>query len=205
MNRLSLRSLKRLWWPLMVAGALFAWAVMAWAAPPAGDAAVVRALRDGGVAVLVRHAQTTPGVGDPPGMALGNCASQRNLNDEGRAQAKRLGEWFRKHRVQPTAVRNSVWCRARDTARLAFGRHDDWPALNNLFDDRSRQAEQTAEVHRYLGELRAGQLAVLVSHGVTINAFAGEALAQGEAVVVRAERDTQGVLQVRTVGRFAVP
>ena len=51
-------------------------------------------LRSGRCAVLWRHAQTTPGVGDPPGFQLKGCSTQRNLSEEGRAQARAAGEWF---------------------------------------------------------------------------------------------------------------
>ena len=52
-------------------------------------------LEGGGQVILIRHAITTPGVGDPPGFRLDDCATQRNLTDEGRAHARRLGEAFR--------------------------------------------------------------------------------------------------------------
>src|SRR5262249_12841152 len=56
------------------------------------DDALWSLLRAGGQVVLLRHDKTDPGVGDPPGMKLDDCATQRNLSDEGRAHARRLGE-----------------------------------------------------------------------------------------------------------------
>src|SRR5439155_6307768 len=41
---------------------------------------------------LIRHAVTTPGVGDPAGFRLDDCATQRYLTDAGRADAKRARE-----------------------------------------------------------------------------------------------------------------
>src|SRR3990170_1703419 len=55
-------------------------------------------LRAGGQVVLVRHTLTTPGVGDPEGMRLEDCSTQRNLSDEGRAHARRIGTAFRERR-----------------------------------------------------------------------------------------------------------
>ena len=49
-------------------------------------------VQGGGQVLFIRHATTTPGAGDPPGFRLEDCATQRNLSDEGRAEAKRLGE-----------------------------------------------------------------------------------------------------------------
>jgi phosphohistidine phosphatase SixA len=156
-------------------------------------------LRAGGLAVLMRHARTTAGSGDPPGYRLDDCATQRNLDDAGRAQAARVGQWFTKSGLTPAHVRNSPWCRARDTARLAFGRSDDWAALGNIFD-RELQPSHVAEVRGFVAQLKPGEFAVLVSHGVTIGALAGAHPAQGEGVLVRARSGEP--LQV--VGRLVV-
>src|SRR5262245_32644978 len=53
----------------------------------ADDAALLRELR-AGAAVLMRHTQTAPGVGDPEGWRIDDCKSQRNLDDSGVAHAK---------------------------------------------------------------------------------------------------------------------
>jgi phosphohistidine phosphatase SixA len=154
---------------------------LAWAE----DGEPLAELRAGGLAVLLRHARTTAGSGDPPGYQLDDCATQRNLDDAGRAQAARVGQWFAKNGLRPARVRNSPWCRARDTARLAFGRSDDWAALGNIFD-RDLQASHVAEVRGFVAQLKPGEFAVLVSHGVTIGALAGAHPAPAEGVLVRA-------------------
>ena len=79
-------------------------------------------LKGGGQVVLMRHAITTPGVGDPPGMRLDDCSTQRNLTDEGRRHARQTGEVFRARGVAVDRVRASPWCRCLETARLAFGK-----------------------------------------------------------------------------------
>ena len=43
------------------------------------DAELLRALRSGGHVILIRHASTVPGIGDPAGFVLTDCATQRNL------------------------------------------------------------------------------------------------------------------------------
>jgi phosphohistidine phosphatase SixA len=149
------------------------------------QAQLAKALRQGGLVVLLRHAETDPGVGDPAGFRADDCPTQRNLNDAGRAQARRLGEWFRQHGIAPTRVMSSPWCRARETARLAFGGAEDWMALSNLIADRSRQDDHGREVLEAIARVGPEDLIVLVSHGVTINAFIGEYLRQGELVIVR--------------------
>jgi hypothetical protein len=132
--------------------AFFRWLFILWmpcAAQAADDAPLLRELRAGAV-VLLRHAQTTPGVGDPPGWKLERCESQRNLAPVGIEHARRIGQWFRAHNLRVVAVRNSPWCRTRDTAQLAFSRHDDWPALSNIFEDRSGADAQAAAVKQYI-------------------------------------------------------
>jgi phosphohistidine phosphatase SixA len=168
----------------------------AWAA----DTDPLPALRAGGLAVLLRHAKTTAGSGDPPGYRLDDCASQRNLDDVGRAQAARVGKWFAEHGIAPSRVRNSPWCRCRDTAKLAFDRFEDWPALGNIFD-RELDPAHVVEVQRFVARLKAGEVAVLVSHGVTIAALSGAHPAPAEGVLVRAPR-TGKALEV--VGRLVV-
>ena len=79
-------------------------------------------LQSGRNVILMRHAATVPGIGDPPGFKPGQCSTQRNLSDAGRAQARRIGAAFRQHGVPLGAVLSSSWCRCIDTAQLAFGR-----------------------------------------------------------------------------------
>ena len=170
----------------------------------ADDAALLRELRAGAV-LLMRHTQTTPGVGDPPGWRLEHCQSQRNLDASGIAHAKRIGQWFAANQLRVTAVRNSPWCRTRDTATLAFGRHDDWAALSNIFEDRSGADAQAAVVKQYVQSRKPGELVVLVSHGITVNHIVGGgiALAPGESAVVRAGDGAAAALRV--IGRLVVP
>src|SRR5262245_33659986 len=102
----------------------------------ADDAAAWAALASGGHAMLLRHAATDPGVGDPAGYTLADCASQRNLTDTGRKQASALGERLKARRVPIGPVQTSRFCRCVDTATLAFGRAEAWPSLDSVFDAR---------------------------------------------------------------------
>jgi phosphohistidine phosphatase SixA len=177
----------------------------------AADAALLKEMRAGAV-VLMRHTQTTPGVGDPAGWRLDDCSSQRNLDATGIAHAQRIGRWFAQHTLTVTAVRNSPWCRTRDTARLAFGRSDDWSALANIFEDRSAATAQATAAQQALQAVKPNELVVWVSHGVTISQLlsdagvagvAGVALAMGEAVVVR--RGSSAGAPPVVLGRLRVP
>jgi phosphohistidine phosphatase SixA len=146
-------------------------------------------LREGtGYVVLLRHAQTTPGTGDPPGFRLDDCATQRNLSAEGRSQAVRIGQVFRDRNVPIAAVLTSEWCRCVDTATLmAIGDVQPAPMLNSFFEDRSAEPQQTAQVRQRIAEHRdAPGVIVMVSHMVNITALSGVVPPMGGAVVVRA-------------------
>ena len=70
---------------------LFAALLLSLALPAQASEALWSLLKGGGQVVLIRHAVTTPGAGDPPGFRLEDCATQRNLTDEGRDTARRVG------------------------------------------------------------------------------------------------------------------
>jgi broad specificity phosphatase PhoE len=138
-----------------------------------------------GVAIMLRHAATESGIGDPPGFRLDDCTTQRNLSAAGRAQAARFGAALAERRIRIDEVRSSQWCRCLDTARLAFPalavRAD--PMLNSFFQDRSAEPAQTAALRAYLKDLGRRRV-VLVTHQFSIAALTGESVSMGEAVVV---------------------
>jgi phosphohistidine phosphatase SixA len=146
---------------------------------------VAALLRAGGCVLMLRHAQTEAGVGDPPNFQLGQCSTQRNLSDEGKAQSRRIGQWFAARKLAIGSVQSSAWCRCIDTATLAFGHYELLPALNSTFDSRSNQAAQTDALRERLKGIRAGQFEVWVTHQVNISALTGEGPAMGEAFVVK--------------------
>jgi phosphohistidine phosphatase SixA len=155
------------------------------AGPASADPALWSLLQRGGQVVLIRHAQTDPGVGDPPGMELADCATQRNLSDAGRAQAAQLGAAFRAQRVPIGQLLSSPWCRCIDTARLAFGRAPEIsPALSNLFGRDDPQGRQVAQFKVLATRLPVEGNRVLVSHGSTILALTGISPQTGELVVL---------------------
>ena len=147
------------------------------------------ALREGGVALLLRHARTEPGTGDPPGFRLEACGTQRNLSEAGREQSRRIGRWFAQQGLAPAAVRSSRWCRCLDTARLAFGAAQPWPALDSFFGDPGAAPGRSAALREALAAIPGGRFEVWVTHQVNITAFSGEMPAMGEALAVAAGRE----------------
>ncbi len=166
----------------------------------ANDAAVAARLRAGRIAVLLRHAITDPGIGDPDGFRLDTCSTQRNLSAEGRVQAQRIGAWFKARGLTPAHVRSSAWCRCIDTGTLAFGRAEPWPALNSFFGDAGVRDRQSAVLGEALPAIGAGAFEVWVTHQVNITALTGEFAQMGEACVVeRLAADAS----IRVVARFS--
>lgn len=152
-------------------------------------------MREGGNLLLMRHAQTDPGIGDPPNFRLGDCTTQRNLSEAGREQAKRAGAAFQREGVTPDEVRSSAWCRCVDTAQLAFARHTAWSPLNSLFQQ-SGGERQTQEAVQALRQHQAPRNLVLVTHQVNISALTGTFTAMGEMLLVRPGTATDGQFKV---------
>jgi phosphohistidine phosphatase SixA len=160
--------------------------LLAWAATLAGAQPSASQLQPGSV-VLIRHA-LAPGVGDPAAFALNDCKTQRNLSDEGRTQAVRIGEFFRQQRVPVEVVWSSQWCRTRETADLAFpGLRVDKVAFNSFFGEPDNAPAQTREAKALLDAWQGSGLLVVVTHQVNITAITGVVPGSGEAVVLRRE------------------
>jgi broad specificity phosphatase PhoE len=141
-------------------------------------------LRSGGKVVLIRHPLTEPGAGDPQGFRLEDCSTQRNLSDEGREHAKRIGAAFRLRRIPVERVLTSPWCRCVETASLAFGSAEISPALANLFGRSEGRQKQVEELTAMASERRSGGNLVLVTHGSTILALTRIPVNMGEIMVV---------------------
>jgi broad specificity phosphatase PhoE len=169
----------------------------------ADDPLVWKELRRGGTVLLIRHASTEPGLGDPPGFRLDDCSTQRNLSAKGREESVRIGERMRREKVPIARVFTSPWCRCRETGTLAFGRAEDWEPLSSFFDFPDREAEFTESVKKriagYLLRSPGGNV-VMVTHNVNIAALTKLSVAAGEIVVVRPD----GCCGLRTLGRILV-
>jgi phosphohistidine phosphatase SixA len=156
------------------------------AAAQQDDAALWTALQKGGHVILIRHAVTTPGVGDPPGFQIDDCKTQRNLSEQGRADAKRLGEVLKQRKVPVGEVKSSLWCRCIDTAMLAFGRVEAWSALNNFFETPHLEGAATEAVRTRLANLKPGKTnMVMVTHGVNVAALSGLSPGTAEMIILK--------------------
>ena len=154
-------------------------------------------LKKGGFIILIRHA-VAPGIGDPKNFSLDDCTTQRNLSDEGRRQARALGEAFRHRQIPIEEVYSSQWCRCKETAQLAFGTYQELPALNSFFEYPDLDVRQTEAMVDFLQQRRPhrGNL-ILVTHQVNITALTDVFPSQGEIIVITMSADTQLEVIVR--------
>jgi virginiamycin B lyase len=158
------------------------------------SAPVVRRLRRGGHVLAFRHAATDLSTTDMTG-DLRDCSRQRNLNAEGRRQARSIGRAFERLEIPVGRVLASPFCRTRDTARLAFGRVRSSRALlsGDFFAEGKAQQRQSASLRRLLAAApRPGTNTILVSHSFAIADATGVEPAEGEVVIVAPGRGARG-------------
>jgi phosphohistidine phosphatase SixA len=178
---------------LLVVGLSPAWAdeATAWAA-----------LRRGGAVVALMRHTDAPGAGDPPGWRLDDCATQRNLSAQGRADARAVGDRLRAERGQIAKVLSSPWCRCVDTAKLMnVGPVQIEPTFANAFVLSDQRAALTEGARALIGRWRGPGTLLVVTHGANIQALTGRNPSSGEMVVVSTSAD--GSLQ--EMGSLAVP
>ena len=155
----------------------------------ADDEAAWALLKKPGHIVLMRHAHSpeTP----PDGKVnFKDCSTQRQLDDAGRAQARRVGDAFRKHGIKSVHFVSSRYCRAMETARLTkLGPVRGLPALDQVYlADLSGMRESGEKSRRFMKTIPARRLTIMVSHVTNIQSIAGVHLSSGELAVVHLDK-----------------
>lgn len=145
-------------------------------------------LTDGQHVLMIRHADA-PGISDPSGYKLDQCATQRNLGEYGRRQSVAIGQWLADRKIQSAKMFSSAWCRCIDTATLMNkGPVQIEAALGSFFGDMSRRDMQNRALQSLIASnLKAypKQPLIYVTHHVNIAAFTGQAIGVGDIVVAR--------------------
>lgn len=180
---------------LRLAAALFALFILT---PAQATEAGWALLRDGGRAVLIRHALAA-GSGDPGNFDIAKCATQRNLSDRGKLQARKMGALFAARAAPLDRVLSSRYCRCLDTARFAFGEDIAEPtaALDPLAKSEPAKQAQLAAMRALVADFSGSGNLVLVTHQENIVALTGVSPREGEAIIVKAEGD-----KLRVIGRI---
>ena len=101
--------------PFMLLAATVVTTVAATAEPPTG---LVTELKKGGYVLFIRHPRTNPDQADTDPLNLDNVKAQRQLSDEGRKQARAMGESFRAMKIPVEKVISSKFRRAQEGAKL---------------------------------------------------------------------------------------
>ncbi len=142
-------------------------------------------IKDGNKIILIRHA-LAPGGGDPIGFNINDCSTQRNLNQVGIDQSKKIGKLFKENKVPIDLVLSSQWCRCQDTAKYAFKNYKVFSALNSTFRspyDKNAK-KQIKELKNFVKNWNGnGSNLVLVTHYVIITAVTDVIPSSGEIVI----------------------
>jgi hypothetical protein len=167
----------------------FAFAQTDTALPSPKDAitgpALLNALRRGGYVIYIRHTSTDFGQNDEGMTSYDDCAKQRNLTEQGRAEARAIGAAIAKLQIPIGDVLASPFCRTLETARLIFGRATPSPAVRGG-PATTENADRYTDLRKLLSTpVPHGVNLAIASHGNPFRAVAGTPyLAEGEAAVV---------------------
>jgi len=145
---------------------------------------LINQLEDGGKLIFIRHAYA-PGNGDPAGFNLNDCSTQRNLSDDGRKQAQRIGEFFNKNKIEIDKVLSSEWCRCKETAKIAFKNYSTNSFLNSFYSSKfsKNKDKQVKAFNYYIKNLESKKNLIFVTHYVFISEVLNYGPSSGEIVV----------------------
>jgi broad specificity phosphatase PhoE len=160
--------------------------------------ALLSALRGGGFILYFRHTSTDFGQNDERMTGYEDCATQRNLTDAGRDEARAIGAAIRELGFPIGEVLASPFCRTMETGRLIFGRATATPAVRGG-SAQPDSPDQYAELRKLLARtVPRGTNVAIASHGNPFRAVVGGAyLAEGEAAVI----EPRGAEGFRVVAR----
>jgi phosphohistidine phosphatase SixA len=145
---------------------------------------IISELKKGGKIIFIRHAYA-PGGGDPNNFDLNDCNTQRNLNDDGRLQSKKIGDFFKKNKISIKKVYSSEWCRCKETASIAFRNFETKNFLNSFFSERfaKNRENQVENFNKFINNWDRKQNLIFVTHYVVISEILNYAPASGEIIV----------------------
>ncbi|MDA9235967.1 histidine phosphatase family protein [Amylibacter sp.] len=132
--------------------------------------------------IFMRHA-LAPGIGDPNNFKIGDCSTQRNLNETGIAQAVLIGKQLKKNSIQFNKIYSSQWCRCYQTATLLdLGKVHEFAGLNSIFQNFVSRRKTLQKLEQKLSEISLNKLVIFVTHQVNIQAITKKNVASGEMV-----------------------
>ena len=154
-------------------------------------------LEDGGKLIFIRHAYA-PGSGDPNNFNLNDCSTQRNLNKNGRKQAKNIGEFFKKNEIRIDKVLSSEWCRCKETAKIAFNDFSTNNFLNSFYSSKyaENKDKQVYALNNYIKNFKSNKNLVFVTHYVLISEVLNYTPSSGEIIVSDKDLNMIGSIEI---------
>ena len=145
---------------------------------------LINELQSGGKLIFIRHAYA-PGGGDPDDFDIKDCSTQRNLNDSGKIQSKKIGNFFKKNNILIENVYSSEWCRCKNTAKIAFENYEQKKFLNSFFSlkFKKNKNQQIKDLKKFINEWEGKKNIVFVTHYVVISKILNYTPSSGEIVV----------------------
>ena len=145
---------------------------------------VLKNLKNGGNLIFIRHAYA-PGGGDPDNFDISDCSTQRNLSEEGRKQAKNIGNYFKENLIPIDKIISSEWCRCKETAQIAFKKFETNKFLNSFFSEKFKKnkTKQIKDLKKYINKWDNNKNLVFITHYVVIFEALNYAPSSGEIVI----------------------
>ena len=145
---------------------------------------ILKSLEDGKKLVFIRHA-IAPGNGDPNNFDINDCSTQRNLNEIGIEESKKIGLFFKNNKIKIDKVLSSQWCRCKDTAKYAFKNFETFNALNSFYDEKfaTNEAKQIKDLKNYIKKWNEDKNLVLITHFVVISSILNTGSSSGEIII----------------------
>lgn len=162
-------------------------------AQTANPDALLKEIKQGGLVLFMRHGETGPAYADRARAIIGDCTTQRNLNETGRQQNEKMAQAIKTLRVPTGKVLSSDFCRSWQTAETLFGKTGyvitdkltvplSYPGVSPSDADLNNK-----NLNALLSEKpAAGSNTFLVSHGINVQLATGyHPDVQGEVVVFK--------------------
>ena len=145
---------------------------------------IINELKEGGKIIFIRHAYA-PGNGDPENFDKKDCSTQRNLNNEGIEQSKKIGQFFIKNQIIINEIFSSEWCRCKDTAKYAFDKFKTFDALNSFYQAKffKNKDKQIKDLKKFIKNWDDDKNLILITHYVVISEMLGVGVNSGEIIV----------------------
>ena len=158
---------------------------------------IINTLEEGGKLIFIRHAYA-PGGGDPDNFDIKDCSTQRNLNQTGIDQAKRIGQFFRDNKISIDLVLSSEWCRCKDTAKNAFENYNTFNALNSFFSSKfaKNRNKQMKDLKSFVKSWNSKKNIVFVTHYVVISEALNTTVSSGEIIVADKNYKVIGSIEI---------